>query len=345
MALTTVPLLREDSIIAWAINGANGLTRGAAGVQAAEPWDSFGRVMEWTDMGPQKGIYRDIIAGAGPEAHTVGVAGTSYRPYTLGPLQVVDPKVMGFAWGREINAPVALGGGYYRHTASPTNRGALPYMSVQMGDYKAGVLQEALTFLDVVMPRISIKGEEPDETGSENTGRIMFAPTLLPHDDSVAITSKAVSLPTSTPYYKQHASIKFYNNDLDWRIKSWEYTRDAHGAHHYYHTNTQSGKPFEAPPQGILHDLTMDFVADDHVNATSGLILQELMRQEVKGQAQIKYIRTANQDEWAINLTDVQIIEAPKERRAGPIMQNVKAVVRASTFEWVDTNASRFFPS
>lgn len=343
MALTTVPLLREDSILAWDLQGASGLTRGAAGVSAASTWQSFGRVMEWTDMGPQKGVYRDAIAGAGPEAHVIGIAGTSYKPYALGPLQVNDPRVMALAWGREVNAPASLGGGFYRHTASPTNRGALPYFSVQAGDYKAGTLTDGFTYLDCVMPRLSVRGEEPDEEGSENTGRILIAPTIMPHDHSSAIAAKGVSLPTTTPYYKQHASIQFYNSDVDWRIKSWEYTRDSHAAHHYYHTNTQSGKPFEGPPQGILHDLMMNIVADGHTSG--GNLLRDLAANEVLGQGQIKYVRTANQDEWAINLTDIQINEAPKERRAGPIAYNVDAAVRATTFEWVDQNSSRYLPS
>ncbi len=346
MAITSVPLLREDSILAWDIKGASGVTRGIPGVSASAQWQSLGRVDEWTDLGPEKAVYRDAIAGSGRQGATIGVAGTSYKPKTIGPFQVVDPRIMGFAWGQEVNAPVATGvGGGFRHTVSPTTRGALPYMDVQMADYKAGALTDGLTFLDVIMPRLSVRGEEVSEAGDETSGRVMIAPTLLPHDHSTAVAAKTVSLPTSTPYYKQHASLQFYNGDIDWRIHSWEYTLDNNAHHNYYHTNLYNGKPTEAAPEGAMHDLRLDLIADGHANSVSAKILRDLLLDEVKGNAQIKYIRTANVDEWAINLTDVQISEAPKTRRRGKIHYEVVAPVRASTFEYVDTNAARYFPA
>lgn len=343
MALTSVPLLREDSKLCWDIKGARGTTRGAAGVSATADWQSFGRVMEWTDMGPRQAVYRDVIAGAGREAATIGVAGTAYPAYSLGPYQIHDPRVMGFAWGREAANPAALGGGYFRHTVSPSTNGALPYMDVQMMDYKAGVATDGVTYLDAVMPRLSVRGEEPSEDGNEGSGRIMMLPTLLPHDDSTAITAKGQTLPTSEPYYKQHATIKFYNDDVDWRIHSWEFSIDSFARHNYYH-RSGGDKPYEAPPEGAAYELRLDIVADGHQNSVTGSILRDLLRNKTKGNGQIKYARTANQDEWAINLTDIQIEEAPKRRTRGKIHYDVRAYVRASTFEYVDQNSGKYFP-
>ncbi len=339
MALEAVPLLREDSILCWDIE----TTFKTA--PAAAQWQALGRVEEWDDPGPVKNVFRDAIAGSGREAATIGVAGTSYAPWTIGPFQVVDPRIMGFAWGQEVSAPVALGGGYYRHTVTPTRNGRLPSMGVQASDNKVGTRVDGLTYLGVLMPKLSARGEEVAEDGAANTGRIMIAPTLLPHDDSTAVAAKTVSLPTAQPYYKSHASIQFYNSDLDWRIHSWEYTLDNLVQPNTYHSNTNSGKPFESPPQGALHDARLDIIADGHANSVSAKILRDLQRDEVKGNAQIKYIRTANQDEWAINLTDVMIERAPRMHSRGKVHYDLQCAVRASSFEYVDANSARYFPA
>lgn len=338
MALTAVPLLSEDSILAWDIES----VRGTA--PAAATWQSFGRVSEWVDLGPRNNVFREAIAGSGRQAATIGVEGVSYGPTTLGPWQIVDPRVLGFAWGQEVNAPVSLGGGFYRHTATPTVRGALPSMGVQGYDYKAGVKTDGNTWLNVVMPRLAIRGEQVNEDGTG--GQIMFAPTLLPHNDDPTVADKAVTLPSTEPYQKGHASIQFMGADTDWRIEGWEFILDNNAKPNTYHTNSNSGKPYESPPEGVLYDLRFDIIADGHLATGAGnRLLRDLVRDKVTGTAQIKYIRTANQDEWAVNLVDVVIADAPKRRRRGKIHYEAIAHCRTSSFEWVDQNSARYFPA
>lgn len=336
MALQATPLLREDSILCWDIE----TTFKTA--PAAATWQALGRVEEWTTLGPRKQVYRNAIAGSGREAATIGVAGTAYPPTTLGPFQIVDPRIMGFAWGQEPNPPVALGSGYYRHTTIPTTLGRHPSMSVQMGDYKTGTLTDGQTWLGVVMPRLSVRGEEASE--EPESGRVMMAPTLLPHDDSITVPSKAVTLPTQTPYYKQHANIQFYNGDVDWRINSWEFNLNSNSETAWYHRAADQGKPNETPPQGILYDARFEIVADGHQNAVSNKLIRDLLRDEVKGNIQIKYARTLNQDEWAINITDFHLEDAPKRYRRGKNVYEPMGYGRSTTFEWVDQNSTRYFP-
>lgn len=339
MALEAVPLLREDSILCWGKEA----TFKTVSADAA-PWQSLGRVEEWTDLGPVKAVFREAIAGSGRQAATIGVGGTVYPQTTIGPFQVVDPRFLGFAWGEELaaNGPTAIGGGYYRHTVTPTTNGQLPSMSVQMGDYKAGSLVDGMTYLGVIMPKLSLRGEEGNEDGTG--GRVLAAPTLAAHDHSTATTAKSVTLPTSTPYYKQHASIQFYDTDVDWRIHSWEYSIDNSAKANYYH-RSGGDKPFESPPEGVLHDLTLDIIADAHQAAGHAAILRDLAANETTGQGKIKYVRTANQDEFAVNLTDIKIESALKTRSKGKIHYEVKAYVRATSFEYVDQNAAAYYPT
>lgn len=335
MALEAVPLLKEQSKVCWDIE----TTFKTA--PAAATWQSLGRLEEWDEPGVVKAIARQAIAGAGAEAASIHAVGTSYGPFALGPMEIQDPRIMGFGWGQEVNLPVALSGGYYRHTASATTNGRLPSMGLQFADYKAGTLTDGLTYLGVLMPRIGVRGEEANEDGSG--GMVRWTPTLLPHDHSTAVAGKAVTLPTTEPYSKKHATIQFYNSDTDWRIHGWDYVRDSHATPNWYHRSTDQGKPNEAPPQGIDHQISLDIVADGHSN--SGSLIRDIVANEVKGNAQIKYVRTANQDEWAINLTDIMLERAPKVHRRGKIRYNAQGYARVSTFEWVDQNSTRYFPA
>lgn len=335
MTLETVPLLREDSILCWEIES---IFKTAP---AAATWQSLGRVESWADLGPVKPISRQVIAGSGREAANTHVQGTAYPPTAIGPFQVVDPRFLGFPFGQEVGAPTALGGGYYRHAATATQNGRLPSMAMQMGDYKKGVLTDGQTYLGVVMPRLGLRGEEVGEDGTG--GRVLATPTFLPHDDSIAVAGKAISLPSSEPYKMEHASITFFS-DLDWRIHSWEATVDNHVIQNYYHRSTDAGKPFEAPPADISYDLTMDIIADGHQNP-SGKLIRDLVRDEVEGNVTLKYVRTANQDEFELDLAGVRLESALKDRTRGKIHYQVKAVARAGIFQWVDQNSARYFPA
>lgn len=339
MALETVPLLSEDSILCWDIE----TVRGSAPATAA--WQSFGRVDEWVDLGPENQVFRDPIAGSGRQAATVGVEGVTYRPKTLGPWQVVDPRVLGFFWGQELSAPVQIGATpYYRHTATPTTNGALPSMAVQGYDYKKGVKTDGNTWLNVIMPRLGLRGEPTGEDGKG--GRVLFAPTLLPHNDDPTVANKTVSLPTSTPYARQHATIQFFGSDVDWRIESWEFLGDNQARTNYYHQTANGQKPVESPPEGMSYDIRLDIIADGHLaTGASNRLIRDLVRDKVKGTGKIAYARTANQDEFAVNLTDILLLDAPKRRRRGKVHYDAQAICRTSSFEWVDQNNTRYFPA
>jgi hypothetical protein len=336
MALETVPLLREDSVLAWDIETS------FKTVAPAATWQSMGRVDEWADLGPVNAVFRDAVAGAGREAATIGVEGVVYPPKTMGPWQVVDPRVLGFAWGQEEAAPVALGGGYYRHTVIPTKRGMLPSMSVQMHDNKAGTKVDGTTYLGVVMPKLGLRGEASNEDGSG--GRVLFAPTLLAHNDDASVANKPVTYPTSEPYRRAHAQLQLFGADSEWRVESWDFTLDNFARPTFYHG--QGAKPFESPPEGVLYDVGFRIAADGHLATGAGnRLLRDIVRDQVKSTATLKYVRTANQDEFQVNLTDVVLVEAPKHRSRGKIYYDVRGHCRASTFQWVDANAARYFPA
>lgn len=336
MALEAVPLLRENSILCW---DKESVFKTAP---ATSPWNLLGRVEEWADLGPIKPLQGDVPAGGNREVgQYLSVLGTQYPDTTIGPFQVVDPRFLGFAWGQEVSAPSALGGGFYRHTVTPTLKGSLPSMSIQMADYKAGVLTDGLTYLGVIMPRLSLRGEETAEDGTG--GRVMAAPTFRAHDDSSAVAGKPATALYQEPYDRAHANIQFYNSDVDWRIHSWELNLDNNARANYYHRSTDGGKPYESPPEQVMVTGKLDIIADGHLNG--GRLLRDLVRDEVAGSGQFKYVRTANQDEFAVNLVQIRITSALKQRRKGKIHYEVEFTAGNSSLEYVDTNSARYFPS
>lgn len=338
MALEAVPLLAEDSLLSWELEST------FKTVASGSTWRAVGRAIEFQDLGPTHAIFRDAIAGAGREAHNVGFEGTSYGPVAQGPWQVVDPKILALTWGQEVSVPAQIGAtSFYRHTATPTTNGLLPSMSVQMLDKKGATVIDGTTYLGVIQPDLTIRGEEAAEDGSG--GRVMFSPTWLAHNDDKTVTEKSITLPTAEPYRKSHAAIQFYDTDQDWRIHTWEFSPSNNVTSNHYHRSADNDKPFESPPEGIIYDLSMEIIADGHTDAANSKIIRDLLRDKVLGAGKIHYIRTANQDEWAINLTDIAIQDAKKTRRRGKVRYAVDAIVRASTFEWVDTNSSRFLPA
>lgn len=336
MALEAVPLLSEDSLLSWELEDT------FKTVAPGSTWRAWGRAIEFRDLGPVHAAYRDAIAGAGREAHQIGHEGISYGPVTQGPWQVVDPRALALTWGQEESAPVSLGGGYYRHTAIPTKRGQLPPFSLQMLDLKAGTVVDGTTYLGTIQEAVAIRGEEGGEDGSG--GRVMFAPSWRAHDDDPSITKKGVTLPSDEPYRKSHGLVDFYG-DQDWRIHTWEFSMDNHVESSHLHRAADEDKPFESSPQGVTYDLTLEVTADGHVDATNDKLIRDLAGDKILGDGQIKYARTAGQDEWAINLSDILIRDPRKIRRRGRVRYQVDAIVRATTFEWVDQQSTRFLPA
>ncbi len=338
MALEASTLLRENSKLVWDKE----TTFKTA--PATSPWNLLGRVEEWADLGPVKALQPDVPAGTGrePGLH-LSVAGTQYPDTTIGPFQVVDPRFLGFAFGQEVSAPAALGGGFYRHTVTPTTNGALPSMAVQMADYKAGVLTDGLTYLGVIMPRLSVRGEEASEDGTG--GRVLAAPTFRAHDDSSAVAGKPAATMETEPYDRSHANIQFFNADVDWRIHSWEVNLDNQARANYYHRSADAGKPFESPPEQAMTTARIDVIADGHLNTVTGKLIRDLVRDESLGNVQFKSVRTANQDEWALNLLNCRISQALKQRRRGKIHYEVELTAGSVSLEYVDANSARYFPA
>lgn len=340
MAIEAVPLLREDSILCWDIEST------FKTAPAAATWQSLGRVEEWSDFGPKVNVFREAIAGSGREAASIGGNGKSYGPITLGPFQVVDPRFLGFAYGREPSAPSAIGAtSRYEHSVTPTNAGRLPSMSIQAADYKAGARIDGNTFLGCIMPRLSLRGEATEENGSG--GRILAAPTFIGHDDDPTVAAKAISIPTSEPYFFSHAEGNTFFGDANYRIHSWEATIDNHAASNYYHTSPASEKPTESPPEGITYDFRAEIVADGRINSTNASLIRDIVRNKLKGNIDLYYQRagTPDWDYFILTFTNVVLESATKVRRRGKIMYDVVGYAANSIFKYADGNSARYFPA
>jgi hypothetical protein len=329
-------MLSEDSVVAWALESTFKTAPGGT-------WNAFGRVTDWKDLGPHNAITKEPIAGAGREAHSIFRSGISYGG-TI-PFQVVDPKILGLAWGQEPAVPVALGGGYYRHTLQPTQRGILPSIAIQMRDKtgEAVAKTDKTTYLGAICKGLALRGEEPGEDGGN--GRLMAALDLLPHDDDDTVSDKSVSLSTLDPYRYHHGRMTLFGGQV-YRILDWELTLDNAAKHAYYWQDTTSQKPFEAPPENISYEFSGRMVADGQL--FGGVTPRKLAQQATTGNGTLYFYRTAGQDEFQINLVDMMLEAAPRSRSHGKVIYEFKAHVRStgsSGFQWVDQSNTQYFPA
>lgn len=343
---TTTPFLGESSIIAWELES----TRGTA-PSTSSAWRSFGRLKEFQDLGPIWAIYRDAIMGAGQEAHEIGREGRVYGPATMSPFQVRDPLVLGFVFSKETDRSADLGGGFYRHTLEPTDAGQLDSMSVGMRDRRldGSSAEEAVIFLETIMPRLSLRGEQPNPDGSG--GRLMAAPDLMAFDHQTSTVGSAdptavtVSLGSADPYRFHHGRLRIDGEQV-FRVNSFELTIDRRAEYAFYWQDANGDKPFEAPPEGAVYDLTIEAVADADsytVGANPAKTIRELLRDEVAFDGDLRFQRTADQDEFQFDLTDVVLQEAPGVRRQGKVTLQTRAPLRGVDMLYVDSEDSNFF--
>lgn len=346
MPATTVPILSENSIVCWELEA----TRRVA--PAAATWRAVGKLTQWADLGPKNSVFRDIIAGAGREAATIGHEGATYDE-PLGPFQVVDPLILGMAWGEEVSAPVIIGGGpYYRHTVTPTTNGQLPSMSLQMRDVQGGAaavpVTDRTTFMETIVRRLALRGEMPGDDGSG--GRLLATLDLMAHDDDDSVVDKAVTLPTTEPYRYHHGVIQGWGEQL-FRVEDWEFILDNQAKYNFYWRDDSPRRASEAPPEGALYDFNATIIADGEKFTTGGSVdrlLREVSQERLLGNATLSMTRTTNQDEFDVNLTDLAIVQALKQRSTGggsKVKYLVQGHVRASSLNYVDQSSTRFFPS
>lgn len=335
-------MLRSESILCWEIES----TRRQA--PAASTWRSFGRVDEWTDLGPRNAIFRDVIAGAGREADQIGFEGVQYTG-TIGPFQVVDPRVLGFWWGQEVSAPVQIGAtSFYRHTVTPTTNGALPSKSVQMRDRQIASPSrtDKTTFLETITRRLTLRGERPNEDGSG--GRLMAALDELAHDDDDTVADKGVTLPSTLPYRYTHGNISLWGEQV-FRIEDWEFVGDANAESNHYWQDTNANKPYETPPGNSMAEFRCNLIADGELYSTGGGV-DEYVRQINKnrrlGNGTLLFRVTPNQNEFQLDLTDIALPDALKTRPgSGKVRYKANGFVRKTAMSWVDNSSTRFFPS
>lgn len=338
---TAVPFQTEDSILCWELESSR-RTAPAAGT-----WRSFGRISEWEDIGPEHAVFREPVAGAGREAHSIGVEGKAYRG-NIGPFQVVDPLILATWWGQEVSLPTALGGGYYRHTATPTTNGQLASYAVQMRDrtlLTSAPLTDKNTYLETVTNRLALRGEAPQDDGSG--GRCMAALGVLAHSDDPSVADKNVTLPTSDPYRFHHGTITLWGEPV-LRVLDWEFEADNQGTPDYYWTSTYGRGPAETSPGAPVYGFRCSVVADGE-SFTAGSVtgtVKDILRGATPANGSVLMRRTANQDEFQVNLTDVLLQGAPKRRIPnGKVVYQCRGVVRASTFQWVDQTSTRLLPA
>lgn len=333
------PFNSEDSILAWERESSRGVAP-----STAAPWQEFGRITEWSDLGPRQVITRDHVAGAGQQPHEIQAEGTHYGG-TIGPFQVRDPKLLGFVFSKESTRAQIGATAFYRHTLVPTDLGKLDSMAIGMRDrtLDGTALHESLIYLESVMPKLAVRGEAVNDDGSG--GRLLAACDLMPHDHTTTNATAVTCTPSSTlPYRFSHGKISIAGEQV-FRVKDFELTVDRRAKYAYYWQDTGADKPYEAPPEGCLGTLSMNLVADGEKITVGGTdySIRELLRSRIKFDSILKFTRTADQDEFQFNLTDVMLEDAVGMRRGGKVMIRCNAPIRSLNMQYVDNSNAAYF--
>lgn len=338
MAEPTVPYLSEDSILGWQRES----TRGTAPATSSDYRD-YGRVESFQTLGPQQSLARDLLINDDQEASDIIPEGTVFGPRSLGPFQIRDPLIIGYAWSKETNRSSDLGGGHYRHTLSPTDLGQLDSIAEGQKDQKndGSGDEDAILFKETIIPTASIRGEAPTADGGG--GRAMAAIDRMAHSAEYN-TSKAsglsVSANTTEPYKWHHGKLTLDGTQV-YRLVEFEFTINRRAQYAFYIRDDESTTPTEAPPEGAIYDFTFTAVADENQHSSDDLMGH--LRNRTKFDGELAFTRTADEDEFDIQLTDVVIGDAPRQRGQGKVLINATTQVRQARFRYVDGNDSAHF--
>lgn len=339
MSEPAVPFTSEGSILAWKRESSRGSTP-----SLSSAWNSYGRVTQFQSLGPEHSIFGDHIIGAGQNPHEVGYEGTTYGPASLS-FQIRDPLILGYVFSKEKSRSQIGSTGFYRHTLEYTDKAELDSFTEAEVAQKADGTIEAIGYNETVVPQLSVRGEEPSEDGG--SGRTMAALTRGAHDEDTSSTwsNLSVNLESDEPYRFHHGHISFEGQQV-FRITEFELTFDRRASPAFYIRDDEARTPAETVPEGAQTQLNVTGVADDQqitVNGTDYTV-RELLINRVPFDATFKFTRTADEDEFQFNLTEIPLANLPLSHSQGKVTYEGGAPwVREAEMQYVDSNDSAHF--
>lgn len=338
MAAGDKPMMVHSGQVVWEKEA----TFGSA--PAGATWNPFGyRLGDVTDPGVEN-VWNELRAWqAGREAVILDRMAKNYGGTSLGEFRLTDLRLPGFAWGQEVSAPAALGGGYYRHTATPTVRHPADSLALQIHDEDADANAVRGTYLGGVMTEVEIAGNEG--------GEVSYTPTFLFRKMDTGVAKKSVTAPSTTSYKHHHGYIEVFGQQLI-RVISWRFRKVSEAERARYWNDTEPLLAYEYPLQDVNYVLTARTVVDGkQFSGFGSRSLIELSENGDLGQATLRFRKTLNQDEGLIQVGSsnnaLGIRGAPRERSAtgGKVIHDVDFVCKTSNYQWIDQNASRYFAS
>lgn len=319
-------------------------TFGAAPASGA--WNTFGpRVSDFRDPGPITTWNLHRTWNSGREAAFMDRMSVDYGPASLGTFKLQDVRFPGFAFGEEVDAPAALGGGYYRHTATFTTNSSFDglAMSVQVHDGDSAGNATRTTYVGGVISELALSCDE--------AGEITYEPTMLfqKEDDTVALNT--VSEPTTSTLKHHHGYIEIFGQQL-LRVVSWNarVVNNPRPRRYYNDTNPRYAYEYPFTDPGVI--LSVVAVADGRqFSGFSSRDITKLAANGDIGSATLRAARTVNQDEGKLVIGSsndaLGIISAPRVRPAagGQVQYELDFACRTANWQWVDQSSARYFPS
>lgn len=312
---------------------------------ASGAWNPFGyRVTDLRDPGPENAWNRHRGWGGGREAQKLDLIAQDYGG-PLGTFKLTDPRIPGFAWGQEPSLPVQIGGsGFYTHTAQPTVNSVAPSISAQVHDQDGGgVGVSRATYQGGIQTEMELSGDEG--------GEVYFTPTYYwQSDDDGALALCTVTDPTTPTYKHFHGALTAYGQQI-LRIQSWRFRLVSKATRARYWNQTNPKLAYEYPLEDVDYVFSARAVADGkQFSGFSNRDIRSLLHNGDIGSAVIQAVKTANQDAVTINIGSasdaLSLITAPRVRPAagGRVVYELDFAARASTYQWIDQTATRYFP-
>jgi len=338
MAAGDNPYMTAKTVLTWEKESTFGTS------PASGAWNTFGyRRGELRDLGPINTWQQHRAWESGREPVKLDLLSQDFGA-PLAEFLLTDLRIPGFAWGEEVSAPAQIGATvYYRHTATPSTNHPTDSMAVQIHDEDAAGNATRTTWVGGVMTEIEIAGAE--------NGEVSFTPTIQARKPDTSIAKNTVTTPTSTSYKHHHGYIEIYGEQL-LRVNSWRFRKISEATRLRYWNDTDPLYAYEYPLGEANYVFSCRAVADG--KQFSGFGSRDILRMAENGDigtAQIRWAKTVDQDEGKIVIGSsndaLGIITVPRVRSAGGgrVEYEIDFVCRTSQYQWVDTNASRYFSS
>jgi len=309
---------------------------------------------DWNQWGARKGEVRSLGPentwdqqrhwnGNGRESDHMELVQQDYGG-RLGEFKVKDPKILGFWWGQEPNAPSQIGStGYYRHTAVPTTNDQTDSLSCQfVAEDRAGNTM-LTTYNGLVMDQLEFVFNEEIEAS--------YAPTFIGKSTDSGASQASVTTSTSPTFRHYHGFVEVFGQKLI-RIQNLRLRSLNNAERRRYWNQNDPLNANEFPVQQTEYEVTARCIGDAQTfSSFLSKDLHQLAKDGDIGQATMKAVETQDENEFQVNFGSaddawaISTMEILGKAEGGGLVFDLEFAGRDSEFQWVDQNSNRYFSS